>query len=348
MKLYCTGKSGFDEEITLNHERQVDVILPFHRVDDFLLRALDSIEQSKQIRPHIILIDDRKTKEPCAKLESKLNSLVRCNVSYFENYNHGYGNAINLGLTKILNPWVALMNSDDLISEDRLYQQIFAIENTNSDGAICELIKFKFFKFIHIPPILGKISMNSYNSSYLLLGAYGADATLVLKAAKFLNLNFNTAKLCGDWITALTKYPELKIISTPRAKYYYRIHAKQSSNMQIASNDVILQEIFNSWAELNDALGLPEVTLDEFIFIAAPWARNKDTDPSRESFQFWFKEFLRLNCHSHDMKSLRKAQKRRLLLLDAHQKNFSNLMVPVLLTVSLELIYKKFLGALAR
>ena len=344
----CSGKDKFHEEFELNQELQVDVILPFHRIDQLLFQALDSIDKSKKIQPHIILIDDRKNKEASPQLKSKLKLLSRSHITYLENFNHGYGNAINLGLTKVKNPWVALMNSDDLISENRFYEQILAIELTNSDGAICKLTKFKTFRCIHVPSILGKISTKNYNSSYLLIGAYGADATLVLKAEKFLNLKFSDAELCADWITAFSVYPKLRLVGVSTAEYFYRIHTSQSSNLKVTSNNTLMKKIFTSWSELNASLGLPSVGFNEFVFIAAPWLRTKESNPSRDKFITWFEEYLQLNRESRDLKSLQQVQKRRLLLLDLHMKNFSHLWGSLAFVILGEMAYKKFLGALSR
>jgi glycosyltransferase involved in cell wall biosynthesis len=330
----------------LNQELQVDVILPFHRIDEMLFQALDSIDRSKKIYPHIILIDDRKNKETCPQLNSKLKSFSRSHLTFLENFNHGYGNAINLGLTKVKNPWVALMNSDDLVSENRFYEQILAIEVTKSDGAICKLTKFKKFRFIHIPSILGKISIESYNSSYLLIGAYGADATLVLKTEKFTTLKFSDAELCADWITAFSSYPELRLAGVSTAEYFYRIHSRQSSNLKITSNEILKKKMYDSWSELNTSLGLPHVGFDEFVFIAAPWLRTKESNPSRDKFLSWFAEYLQINRASQDLKSLREAQKRRLLILDYHMKNYSNLRGFFAVVILCEMAYKKFLGVL--
>jgi hypothetical protein len=312
-----------------------------------LFEALDSIDRSKKIKPHIILIDDRKSKVTCLQLKSKLKSLSRSDFTFLKNFNHGYGNAINLGLTKVKNPWVALMNSDDLVSENRFYEQILAIEETKLDGAICKLTKFKKFKFIRIPSILGKISIENYNSSYLLIGAYGADATLVLKTEKFIALKFSDAELCADWITAFSSYSELRLAGVSSAEYFYRIHSRQSSNLKITSNAILTKKIYDGWSELNTYLGLPSVGFDEFVFIAAPWLRTKESHPSREKFLAWFAEYLQMNHESQDLKTLRQAQKRRLLILDYHMKNYSNLRGFMALLIVCEMAYKKFLGVLS-
>ena len=99
---------------------KLDVLLPFHRIDKYFYEALNSLKKST-VPLRVIMINDSVNQNFRLNLHSTTNLwLTYCNTGG----NIGYGNALKIGTNYIENPFVALMNSDDLIHPDRFKKQL--------------------------------------------------------------------------------------------------------------------------------------------------------------------------------------------------------------------------------
>lgn len=269
---------------------QVDVILPFHKVDDFLKLAIKSVLTSADVDIYLILIDDRPS--PQEDLTFELGSILSgFKFKIITNSNRGYGSSLNRGLKATSSEYVALMNSDDLISPNRIKRQIQVLRDTDSDAVVCGIQKF--YKAFYIPSLAGVPNLNAYHPLFLLLGAYGADATLLGKLEIMKNLRFAESAVTCDWLTALAEYPRIKISGLNERLYFYRYHSAQATqNKEYKS--FAFTDIYPYWRRYSDSLGLPSVGMQTAAAISLP-SLALDRDPVDISeMNLWFSEFLKL------------------------------------------------------
>ena len=155
----------------------LDVLLPFHRNDEFLPRAIESLAEAKGVKFNVILVDDREDKTiSYLKSFAKLSSFQIVETSG----NTGYGHSLQLASKYISSDCVALFNSDDLMHPDRFKIQMKYLSHSD----------INFTKMIRVDgkgrrkrSLAGTLESDKFCILYLLLGSYGANATWCAKSS---------------------------------------------------------------------------------------------------------------------------------------------------------------------
>lgn len=241
----------------------VDVILPFNKLDDFLLPAIKSVFASVKVQVRLILVDDR------IDSSDSIPELPFQNIVILRTAERGYGNAISVGLRAVNSEFFALMNADDIVHPNRLYRQIRDLVKTNSDLSVGRVIKFNNSGIV-VSQKLGHLSSRNYSSEALLLGAYGANATWCARTSVIEAWTFSI-KPATDWITALNYFEHTQITYSSTAIYFYRQHSSQVTKSKSYFRNSF-QDVYPSWADLCQRLNMPILDEATSVFVAAPWA----------------------------------------------------------------------------
>jgi glycosyltransferase involved in cell wall biosynthesis len=214
----------------------VSIILPFHRdLDSFLESALESIRQSLDVKLQILLIDDRRTLSKF-KYSAKDTLVVKAEGS-------GYAAALNTGIRHAGTEYIALMNSDDLSHPSRLITQISLIRSTGASVSLCGIRNFGSV-FAH-RNVLGSAPKSFYSKKLLMLGAYGANATLLGTSQFFVDKRWEDIDM-SDWKFALDFYPdEVKESATSEILYFYRRHKNQVTQNSRTMSTSLLDSLSN-------------------------------------------------------------------------------------------------------
>ena len=239
----------------------VDILLPFHSFDTYLDVAIQSVLASEGVSVHLILIDDRPT-DKSDDIHKRYPE-----ATLLKTYGIGYYSALNAGQLYLKSDYVGTMNSDDIISPNKLTKQIEKLDKTHSDLCVTHIRKFSGSR-----GLLSKLGANysdTFQPEYLLMGSYFADATWVATRDCWEKyISFGTEKM-GDWALALKIFLKLRIIVEPTTHYWYRKH-----NMQVTSNIDFHKsagsEIYPNWLFLSEMLGWPELNRNSFGLIASP------------------------------------------------------------------------------
>jgi glycosyltransferase involved in cell wall biosynthesis len=262
---------------------EVAILLPFNKIDDYFLSAVESGVASEDVRTRILLLDDR------VDSSADLPKLPIGTCTILRTSSRGYGNAISEGLRQINTEFFALMNADDVIHPRKLITQILDLESRNADLSVGKIVKFNNSGKI-ITQSLGHLTRGQYTPSVLLLGAYGADASWCGRTNKVKSWNISN-ELASDWITALENFSDLKIVYSPKALYFYRQHHTQITNTNDYKN-FSFDEIYKSWNVLNLRQGYRSVTKDVAKLVAAPWTVSDQSNlDSIKNASAWLKEF---------------------------------------------------------
>jgi len=130
----------------------VSVIIPtFNRVE-YLPDALDSVYSQTHPVTEVIVVDDGSTDHTVEKLSPSYPS-----VQFLRQENQGVSSARNLGIAKASHPWIALLDSDDRWTPQKLEQQITHLSQNPSLRAVHTGEKWiRDGKEINIPASLDK------------------------------------------------------------------------------------------------------------------------------------------------------------------------------------------------
>ena len=262
----------------------IDVILPFHRLDAHFRDAVESLKASKGVSLRVIAVDDRvdKTESPKSFLEGLKNLLI-----VETDGGSGYGNALRLGSKFIDSDSVALFNSDDLMSPDRFKVQIRSLERFELSFSKLQNFSGKDNK---ISSLIGNISSKKFEPLYLLLGSYGANASWVMRAEWWNQNAFFDNNECLDWRIALNSFNSSKIKMEPEPLYFYRKHPGQYTK----TNNFLTKEmdpVYNAWVKFAEDYDLT-ATRSIFNTIATPWLNSEKAEWSE--FYPWVDTFLRV------------------------------------------------------
>lgn len=245
----------------------LDVLLPFHRSDKFLEDAVYSLSKSQGVSLNVILIDDRIDKS------KNLRKL-------FQNFEHykvvetfgglGYGKSLEVGSKSLESDVVALFNSDDLVDPLRFRKQL--IQLNRSDLSITNMQRISEAN-AKCRSLAGKMTAETYNQVFLLLGSYGANATWCARREWWDHNVFFDSLESLDWRIALTSFQNTVISYLPENLYFYRKHINQiTANKSIKQKDLF--PIFDLWEKLARDLGLGSFSYDTFSIFALPWNKS--------------------------------------------------------------------------
>jgi glycosyltransferase involved in cell wall biosynthesis len=321
---------------------KIDVVLPFHQINDYLLVAVNSVLRSRNCRVRIILIDDR-TSLDREELDAFLAKISLRNGNLIEVYNNigkGYSNALRISQKYVNNPFVALMNSDDWIDKDRLIIQAKKLNSENANLCIGRIIKVS--NNFRVPRIGGVVTKAEYSSRFLLLGSHGADATWMTTLDTWKNkISFVQSTKSSDWATALNTFKGLQLTSAKSAKYFYRLHPNQVTASQSQLRDNFF-EIYPFWKTLNSSYGFPEISFEAAKLIAAPYEGISISQSDLESIDTWISGFLEtLETRKQQNIARRIFSRRKVLMrISGYKVKYSRIM---LIRMSVEwLISKSF------
>ena len=130
----------------------VSVIIPtFNRVE-YLPDALDSVYSQTHPVSEVIVVDDGSTDHTVEKLSPAYPS-----VQFLRQKNQGVSSARNLGIAKATHPWIALLDSDDRWTPQKLERQVTHLSQNPSLRAVHTGEKWiRDGKEINIPASLDK------------------------------------------------------------------------------------------------------------------------------------------------------------------------------------------------
>jgi hypothetical protein len=290
----------------------LDVLLPFHRVDDYLFDAIESSKVALPPDSRIILINTSVEDFLIGNCLSQWDEKVK--LVHLPGGN--YIQALSFGLKSSEAKYVALMNSDDLVEPSRFLKQIQSLELNESKICVTRLQKFvmsAYGKTTNIPSVLGS-APNFFHEAILLLGSYFADASWCFDAewAKENNL-FSESNDISDWCTAMRVLKRSSTSVLNERLYLYRMHSGQYTRSQTSHSNI---NFYSSWNQLNCTFGFRALSRNEIDIVTAnPHARKVDDLENVLSWLDELENFLILTFSNSSDRSIKKLfSKRRILV----------------------------------
>jgi len=165
----------------------VSVVIAVYNGENYLEQAVHSVEKSFYKNFEIVLVNDGSTDNTgnvCKQLAKKYR-----NIRYFSyEKNKGLSDALNFALKRTRGEFIARMNHDDIMVQDRLLKQVRFLKNHPQYvliGGALELIneQGKSFDLLQLPATDEEI-----RKSWLYLNAF-ADPAVMYRKSAFLKTN---------------------------------------------------------------------------------------------------------------------------------------------------------------
>jgi glycosyltransferase involved in cell wall biosynthesis len=206
---------------------KIEVIMPFHRIDDYLVAAIESIKSSVNVEVRIIAIND--TGEHVDFNQLSLNGsdiLIDTAV-------RGYVNALRMGVEASSEKYVSFLDSDDLVHPEKLSRQVTFLNQCNLDFVSCRLQKINSRNRISKhASLLGEVPRTHNVRELWVIGSHGADSTLLCDGVSLREHWSNHQKFeshFADYGWALSLPTNLEFGQLEDKLYFYRSHSAQIS-----------------------------------------------------------------------------------------------------------------------
>jgi glycosyltransferase involved in cell wall biosynthesis len=219
---------------------EVDVLIPFHRNDELVRAAVQSAHLSSNVALRIIAVNDTHEEITARDLGLKeLDLLIRTT-------SRGYLNAMRTAVENSTAEFVCFLDSDDLISKNKIYDQINHLIAHNFDFISCDMATIDVNGSVRRPrEIFGKVPLSIDPRALWLIGSHGADSTLMCRGPLLRSTWDSHSKFAAhfaDYGWALSLSDSVVLGHLPVAHYFYRSHPNQ------ISRDASLGQ---SWAEIH-------------------------------------------------------------------------------------------------
>ena len=119
----------------------ISIIVPVYNVDAYLKQCVDSILNQKYENFELLLVDDGSTDKSgeICDVYGKRDKRVRV----FHKKNGGVSSARNVGLDKAKGEWIAFVDSDDIVTQDYLFDLYNSLKGNDIDLVIQNVSVFK-------------------------------------------------------------------------------------------------------------------------------------------------------------------------------------------------------------
>ena len=213
----------------------VDVVIPFHIVNSYLLDAIFSVKNSTYQNIRIVAVNDSGI-----NVSREILGLSETDLMV-DSARKGYLGALATGVSISSSDYVSFLDSDDLLHPDKISVQVLEIERRNADLVTGEIIGFRnSIKNSFKPAMKFDVLSELTHREKLLFGAYGADSTMLFRSAKlkqFWQIHSNFPPRLADYAWFLSCIDSIDSIHAKNSIYYYRSHNLQMSRSGDFSNE---------------------------------------------------------------------------------------------------------------
>jgi len=193
----------------MKNEIFVSILICCFNSEKFISKTIESIIKQNYNNFEIIFIDDGSADNT----KQVINNILfekKIKYQYFYQYNKGLASARNKGLTLANSDWIFILDHDDIMTKQRLENQVKEIKN-NPDCAILfgdiilnreiKTTKFnEFKKYFHID-LFSILNKDNIQVNLLKYGCFIGSSSVVFNKQKAININGFNKKFsyCVDY-----------------------------------------------------------------------------------------------------------------------------------------------------
>ena len=261
-------------------EKLISVIVPVFNVENFIDVCISSLIKQSYSNIEIILVDDGSTDSSSMLCDKWATEDARIKVIH--QTNGGLSAARNAGLDIATGDYICFVDSDDFVMEDYVKCMLQAIEETDAELAICDVITSKW------PPLAKPITSNRIldaaecrawlddliSREYVLMVV---SWNKLYKKELFANNRFEEGKLHEDeFMINKLVFNINKMVFVPLEEYVYRANASgitgKENEVNVAHLDVI--DAFTDRIDVsleNNDIGFAKITVRNTMYKLADY-----------------------------------------------------------------------------
>lgn len=228
----------------------VSVIIPVYNGQKYLKETVLSVQKSNYRNFEVILVNDGskdKSLELCYKLKEKYKNI---RVFSFKN-NRGLSNILNYAVRKAKGKYIARINQDDLMVSNRIFSQVYFLENNSDHVLVGGNLKLVSEKGKQIDVLSYPQTDQEIRNNWLYLNAF-ADPAVMYRKKTFLKVgnyyqNFYPA---DDYHLWFRMGEEGKVANLNHVVTKFRVH-DEAATVQLHKQMIESTKKVHEWAAEN-------------------------------------------------------------------------------------------------
>ena len=112
----------------------ISILMPAYNSEEFISESIESILKSKFLNYEVVIVDDGSTDGTASIIKKYISKFN--NLQYVKKSHSGIADSLNYGLKFCNGTWIARLDSDDLITPDRLSRQTSLAQSNKDVGLI--------------------------------------------------------------------------------------------------------------------------------------------------------------------------------------------------------------------
>lgn len=244
--------------MTGQHEHYVTIIIPVFNRETLIIDTLKSIKEQTYIAWECLIIDDRSTDDSVDIIKKYIKGDQRFKLFVRpESRTKGASTCRNIGLDNAKGKYIQFLDSDDIISNNKIELQFRLLENeTENCIATCKWGRFEnnitekdAFLFDKLDSYKSFSSIESFLNSLITSKGYFPIHAYLIKRSLIDKIGYWNEKLSlnddGEFMMRLLPYVE-KVIFVNKAVAYYRT-SSGNINLSLLNDRNAVNKAILSW-----------------------------------------------------------------------------------------------------
>ena len=200
---------------------KVSVIVPVYNVQDYIKECIDSITSNSYQNIEILAVNDG-SKDNSRKILEELKE-KDSRIIILDKENGGLSDARNYGMKHSTGSYYLFVDGDDVIAKDTIKELVEALENTNSDIAVCDMEYFYEDSNERKYSSGGNFEITNCKECPKLISINNSACNKLFKKEVFNDIEFPIKKYYEDLACIpILLYKANRVTKVNKAFYYYR------------------------------------------------------------------------------------------------------------------------------
>lgn len=209
----------------------VSVLLPCLNGENYLAECIDSVLRQTYANFELIIIDDGSEDKTATIIKRYKDKRIR---TYYSKHSRGVVESLNQGIKMASGKYIARIDADDIMHEDRLYKQAKYLEDNEKEGVA--LVGSYHYVINQMGRIVGfkqyPVSYGEIMGTMLFQNPF-SHPTVMFRADVVREINYSSKYPHAEdyhlWFNILRSF---KAANLPEYLTYYRVHDKSVSKQQ--------------------------------------------------------------------------------------------------------------------
>lgn len=195
----------WDQKTSMVNGNKVSIIIPAYNASCYIAATIESVLEQVWENWELIIINDGSVDDTAAVIKPYLND---SRIIYHEQENKGCSGAKNTGLHIATGQFIQYLDADDLLSPDKISEQVAAIKNDSFSVAVCKTKVFEIRTTDSVEEIDTNYLYDSDSSLDFLLNLYGLNGRPGMIQPNAFLMSRELSDKAGYWDMSISPSPD--------------------------------------------------------------------------------------------------------------------------------------------